>query len=83
MAGGRDGQVNTADGALQHRLATPKQLGGKAEPGAMNPEQLLAAGFSACFLSALGIAAQQKGKSLSPDASVQGTTSQLLQLEHV
>ena len=72
FAGGRDGEVSTADGALKHRLAVPKQLGGKEEPGATNPEQLLAAGFSACFLSALGVSAKQQGNNLSSDASVKG-----------
>jgi Ohr subfamily peroxiredoxin len=51
--GGRDGRVNTDDGQLDVTVASPKELGG---PGnATNPEQLFAAGFSACFHSALNL----------------------------
>ena len=50
--GGREGHVATTDGALTVDLAVPKELGG---PGglATNPEQLFAAGYAACFHSAL------------------------------
>ena len=50
--GGRDGRAKSADGILDVALATPKELGG---PGgqATNPEQLFAAGYSACFDSAM------------------------------
>jgi lipoyl-dependent peroxiredoxin len=55
--GGRDGHVSTPDGKLDVTVSTPKELGG---PGAgTNPEQLFAAGYSACFLSALKLAGQQ------------------------
>jgi Ohr subfamily peroxiredoxin len=49
--GGRDGRAATDDRKLEVKLTTPKELGG---PGgdATNPEQLFAAGYSACFLSA-------------------------------
>lgn len=52
--GGRDGEVSSSDGILQLRTATPKELGG---PGGefTNPEQLFAAGYSACFDSALNL----------------------------
>jgi Ohr subfamily peroxiredoxin len=49
--GGRDGRVNTDDGQLDVVVASPKELGGPGE--ATNPEQLFAAGFAACFHSAL------------------------------
>jgi Ohr subfamily peroxiredoxin len=49
--GGRDGRVATDDGQLDVTVATPKELGGPG--GATNPEQLFAAGFAACFHSAL------------------------------
>lgn len=49
--GGRDGRAVTDDGLLSVALATPKELGGKG--GATNPEQLFAAGYSACFIGAL------------------------------
>jgi lipoyl-dependent peroxiredoxin len=50
--GGRDGRVRSTHGALALDLAIPKERGG---PGglATNPEQLLAAGFAACFDNAL------------------------------
>jgi Ohr subfamily peroxiredoxin len=57
--GGRDGTVNSSDNVLSLKLATPKQLGGPG--GAMtNPEQLFAAGYSACFDSALRHIARMK-----------------------
>ncbi|HEU4424898.1 MAG TPA: organic hydroperoxide resistance protein [Pilimelia sp.] len=51
--GGRDGRVITSDGQLDLSVATPKELGGPGE--ATNPEQLFAAGFAACFHSALQV----------------------------
>lgn len=48
---GRDGQVATDDGMIQLKLDLPKEMGGKGE--AANPEQLFAAGYSACFSSAV------------------------------
>jgi lipoyl-dependent peroxiredoxin len=48
---GRNGSVRTEDGLLEVRLALPKELGGAG--GATNPEQLFAAGYAACFTSAL------------------------------
>jgi Ohr subfamily peroxiredoxin len=50
--GGREGTSRSSDGALDVRLSTPKQLGGVGGPGT-NPEQLFAAGYSACFIGAL------------------------------
>ena len=56
---GRDGHVATADGRINLDLAVPKEMGGSGN-GA-NPEQLFAAGYSACFHSALqGTARAQK-----------------------
>ncbi len=55
--GGRDGRVTTADGLLDVQVATPKELGGPG--GATNPEQLFAAGFAACFHSALSLVARR------------------------
>jgi lipoyl-dependent peroxiredoxin len=48
---GRNGSVRSDDGHLDVRLAMPKELGGAG--GATNPEQLFAAGYAACFTSAL------------------------------
>lgn len=51
--GGRDGRARSADGRLDVALSMPKELGGAGTPGATNPEQLFAAGYSACFESAI------------------------------
>ncbi|HET6157507.1 MAG TPA: organic hydroperoxide resistance protein [Dongiaceae bacterium] len=66
-SGGRDGKAVTDDGKLNVKLITPKELGG---PGgeATNPEQLFAAGYSACFLSAIKYVARNL-KVAVPDAS--------------
>lgn len=50
--GGRDGRSVSSDGILDVKLEVPKELGGLGAKGT-NPEQLFAAGYSACFLSAL------------------------------
>jgi Ohr subfamily peroxiredoxin len=50
--GGRDGASRTDDGKIDVRLSTPKELGGAGGDGT-NPEQLFAAGYSACFLGAM------------------------------
>jgi Ohr subfamily peroxiredoxin len=55
--GGRDGRVATDDGQLEVTVATPKELGGPG--GATNPEQLFAAGYAACFHSALTLVARR------------------------
>jgi lipoyl-dependent peroxiredoxin len=55
--GGRDGRVATDDGLLDVQVVPPKELGGPG--GATNPEQLFAAGFAACFHSALTLVARR------------------------
>lgn len=57
--GGREGRVRSTDGAIDLDLAIPKELGG---PGglASNPEQLLAAGFAACFDNAIRLVARRR-----------------------
>jgi Ohr subfamily peroxiredoxin len=57
--GGRDGQVVSSDQTINLKLAMPKELGG---PGgsATNPEQLFAAGYAACFESALRMVARMQ-----------------------
>jgi Ohr subfamily peroxiredoxin len=63
--GGRDGAARSSDGRLDARLSSP---GG---PGnGTNPEQLFAAGWSACFMSAIGLAAAQKKISLPADRAI-------------
>jgi lipoyl-dependent peroxiredoxin len=64
--GGRDGgSSRTSDGALEVKLAVP---GGHA--AGTNPEQLFAAGWSACFLSALKLVAARHKVRLPPDAAI-------------
>ncbi|WP_284991235.1 organic hydroperoxide resistance protein [Arthrobacter sp. efr-133-TYG-120] len=54
---GRNGSARTDDGRLELRLAAPKALGGSGD--GTNPEQLFAAGYAACFHSALQLVARQ------------------------
>lgn len=63
--GGREGQVKTDDGALALTIVPPKALGGPDKPGT-NPEQLFAAGYSACFGSALAHVARIKKITTGP-----------------
>ena len=65
--GGRDGRAATKDGTLDVKLSTPKELGGGGGAG-NNPEQLFAAGYSACFLGAMKFVASQGGPKV-PDAT--------------
>lgn len=58
--GGRDGRAVIEDGSLEVLLATPKELGGAGGEG-NNPEQLFAAGYSACFIGAMKFVAAQGG----------------------
>jgi osmotically inducible protein OsmC len=67
--GGRAGSSKSSDGNLSVTLTTPKELGGDGAAGT-NPEQLFAAGYSACFLSALKYVAGQAQVKLSPETSV-------------
>ncbi len=60
--GGREGKTQTDDGVLDLRIEIPKEMGGKGGPFT-NPEQLFAAGYAACFDSALNhVARTQKIK---------------------
>jgi Ohr subfamily peroxiredoxin len=70
--GGRDGQAATADGSLKVSLATPKELGGAGGAG-NNPEQLFAAGYSACFLGAMKHVASQEKMKVPADTTVTTT----------
>lgn len=66
--GGRDGGAKSNDGLLEVKLAPPKELGGAG--GATNPEQLFAAGYSACFIGALKFVAGAAKISLPADVSL-------------
>lgn len=70
--GGRDGTAATLDGALDVKLATPKELGGGGGAG-NNPEQLFAAGYAACFIGAMKFVASQGGPKVPADATVTST----------
>lgn len=56
--GGRTGHVKSSDGLIDFDITTPKEMGGKG--GATNPEQLFAAGYAACFGSALAHVARSE-----------------------
>lgn len=64
---GRNGHVRSSDGVLDADVRTPAEMGGAG--GGTNPEQLFAAGYSACFHSALKQVAKSRGTSLT-DSSV-------------
>ena len=68
-SGGRNGHVESSDGALDLDLAMPEQMGGPGGEGATNPEQLFAAGYSACFENALRMIAERQNKDVG-DASI-------------
>jgi Ohr subfamily peroxiredoxin len=63
--GGRDGASRSSDGRLEVKLSSP----GAAGTGT-NPEQLFAAGWSACFLSAIGLAASKRKVALPADRAI-------------
>lgn len=67
--GGRTGSAATADGAFSVKLVTPKELGGPGGEG-NNPEQLFAAGYSACFLGAIKFVAGKKQVKVADDSTV-------------
>src|SRR6201996_5699107 len=67
--GGRDGRAVSSDQVLDVKLAAPRELGGNGAVGT-NPEQLFAAGYSACFLSAMKFVAGQQKIALPTDTSI-------------
>jgi Ohr subfamily peroxiredoxin len=70
--GGRDGKAVTEDGRFEVALSTPKELGGAGGEGS-NPEQLFAAGYSACFLGALKVAGQQLKLKIPAETAITAT----------
>ena len=79
VTGGREGRATTSDAALDVKLATPREMGGAGGEGT-NPEQLFAAGYAACFLSALQLVATRARTPLPAGTSVEarvdlGTTA--------
>jgi len=70
--GGRDGKATSSDGVLDVKLTVPREMGGSGEVGT-NPEQLFAAGYSACFLGALKFVASKEKVTLSPETTIEGS----------
>lgn len=70
--GGRDGMAESPDGSFSVSLTVPKSLGGPGGAGT-NPEQLFAAGYAACFLSAVKLVARNKKISLADETSITAT----------
>jgi Ohr subfamily peroxiredoxin len=70
--GGRDGRAFTEDDTFDLKLALPKELGGAGGEGT-NPEQLFAAGYSACFLGALKLVSGRRKIELASDSSISAT----------
>ena len=68
--GGREGQSASSDGNLKVTLSTPKELGGAGGEGT-NPEQLFAAGYSACFIGAMKHVAGAQKLKLPADLSIE------------
>lgn len=69
--GGRDGRAVSSDNILDVKLAVPREMGGAG--GGTNPEQLFAAGYSACFLGAMKFVANRDKIEMPSDASIDGT----------
>jgi Ohr subfamily peroxiredoxin len=71
-SGGRDGRAVSSDNVLDVKLTTPRELGGAGGSGT-NPEQLFAAGYSACFLGALKFVAARDKIALPANTSIEGS----------
>ncbi|MDR7098391.1 Ohr subfamily peroxiredoxin [Lysobacter niabensis] len=69
--GGREGRAVSSDKVLDIQLSTPRELGGAGGPGT-NPEQLFAAGYSACFIGALKVVAAREKVALPADTAITG-----------
>ena len=69
--GGRDGRAVSSDNVLDVKLTTPKELGGAGGAGS-NPEQLFAAGYSACFLGAIKFVGAKEKIVVPQDVSIEG-----------
>ncbi len=72
--GGRAGTTESSDGAIKLSLSTPKELGGAGGPGT-NPEQLFAAGYSACFIGAMKAVSARQKLALPAEVSIKSSVS--------
>jgi osmotically inducible protein OsmC len=70
--GGRDGRAVSSDNVLDLKLTTPRELGGAGGAGT-NPEQLFAAGYSACFIGAMRYVAGTQKITLPADTTIEGS----------
>jgi osmotically inducible protein OsmC len=70
--GGRDGRAVSSDNVLDVKLSVPREMGGAGAVGT-NPEQLFAAGYSACFLGALKYVAGQQKITLPATTTIDGS----------
>ena len=68
--GGRDGRAVVPESGLDFKLAKPRELGGNGDGS--NPEQLFAAGYSACFLGAMKFVAGRDKIAIPADVGVEG-----------
>ena len=73
--GGRNGVTQASDGSVKGELSIPKEMGGPGKPGTTTPEHLFAAGYAACFGSALEFVARQQhkdvtGSSITADVTI-------------
>lgn len=71
VTGGRDGRATIPDSNLDLKLTTPKELGGGGG-GGTNPEQLFAAGYSACFIGAMKFVSARDKIALPKDVAIDG-----------
>src|SRR4051812_35073758 len=69
-SGGRDGRSVSSDNKLEVNLAVPKEMGGNGD--GTNPEQLFAAGYSACFLGAMKFVAGKEKIAIPPETKITG-----------
>ncbi len=72
--GGRAGHAESTDGRLAVSLSVPQSLGGAGGPGT-NPEQLFAAGYAACYDSALRLVARKRQVDLPADTAITARVS--------
>ncbi|MEL7629873.1 organic hydroperoxide resistance protein [Pectobacterium aroidearum] len=70
--GGRDGRAVSSDNAVDIKLTTPRELGGAGGEGT-NPEQLFAAGYSACFLGAMKFVGAREKIAVPANTTVSGS----------
>jgi len=71
--GGRDGRAKTSDGRIDVVLKPPKEMGGTGE--GVNPEQLFAAGYAACFIGAVKFVGGQQKVAVPADTSIESAVS--------